>query len=199
MARNDFVKGQSIESLINMNPEKFLSLTPIQTRQVVSKLASAANKRLKRSIQSGRTPYIVKRTAEEGKFSVAGKNITQLQQEYNRVRAFLEAKETTAQGYYESARQVSRKLKEIGYKDATIKKTAKAMELYQELAEKDADLIAREERYKYLREINDLIGGERVTSADNLLTDLRYALGEIGGTDYESSLSAFFDGEGDEE
>lgn len=196
LARADFTKGKSLDSLLNMNPERFLKLTPSQKRQVVGRLASAANKRVKRAVQAGRESWAIKRAQEEGKFSTAGKSVEGLTEEYNRVRSFMVNPTTTEKGYNSASKEIAERLEEEGY-EVTPKEAGRALALYEELATKDKDLISREERYKYLRELTDIVGADTIHDVRNLFNDLGNAIGNIdgqAGTERnESSLSRFFE------
>lgn len=196
MARADFTKGKSLDSLLNMNPERFLKLTPTQKRQIVGRLASAANKRVKRAVQSGRESWAIKRAQEEGRFSTAGKSVDALTEEYNRVRSFMVNPTTTAKGYDTASKEIAERLEEEGY-EVTPEEAGRALALYEELATKDKDTISREERYKYLRELTDIVGADTIHDVRNLFNDLNNAIGNIDGQagteSNESSLSRFFE------
>lgn len=196
LARADFTKGKSLDSLLNMNPERFLKLTPTQKRQVVGRLASAANKRVKRAVQAGRESWAIKRAQEEEKFSTAGKSVESLTEEYNRVRSFMVNPTTTAKGYDKAAQEIAERLEEEGY-EVTPEEAGRALALYEELSTKDKDVISREERYKYLRELTDIVGADTIHDVRNLFNDLSNAIGNLDGQAgidrNESSLSRFFE------
>ena len=98
MARRSYVKGKSTEDLLNMGYDAFMTLSPAELRQVVSRLSDTANKRLKRLGKTA-TPATEQAKRSGGKFSTKGKNVSQLRTEYARVRAFLENPTSTKAGY----------------------------------------------------------------------------------------------------
>lgn len=98
MARTNYVKGKSTEDLLNMDYDAFSTLTAPELRQVVSRLADTANKRLKRFGKTV-TPATLQAKRGGGRFSTKGKNIAQLRAEYARVRAFLQNPTSTKKGY----------------------------------------------------------------------------------------------------
>lgn len=179
--RYDPMSGMSINDILNINPEKLMQITDRkELRQMVSRLASAANKRLKRAEKAGRVSYAVSRTKAEGKFSVAGKSVAELKQEYQRAKMFLQDKTTTAKGYKKSAQTVVGKLQELGYQ-VTEDEAGKMLKLYTELRAKDSNIRNREERYKYLDELNEIMND----------TDMSHDLISSTLDDIESMLSGF--------
>lgn len=93
MAKRKYVKGKSTKELLKIDPEVFNKLKTPELREVVSRLADAANKRLNRlhyptpaSIEAG------------GRFSVKNKNLNQLRGEFIRVKNFLESETSTNKG-----------------------------------------------------------------------------------------------------
>ena len=93
--------GKSVKELAHMSASEVKSYDRSNLAKIVTKLNSAANKRLKRLEQSGySTPAM--RSAKVGKgkkFSVAGKSLKQLRAEYIRVSNFLKADTSTKKGY----------------------------------------------------------------------------------------------------
>lgn len=195
MAKSNFVSGKSIQDLLSMDVEKFLDLTPSQTRQVVSRLASAANKRLKRALKSGRESWEIKRVQREGKFSTKGKDITALQQEFARVRQFLENPSTTAKGFKKSAESTAEQLEEIGV-EVEETDAARLLALYEEWRDVDKNVKNKEERYAYLMAVNDIIGGgtnNGLRDAAALLNDMKVMIDIGESPEDESALSRYFD------
>ena len=100
-----WVKGKSAKELMNIPKADFLVLPSNVQREIVSRLSSAANKRVinlaKKNIPINLKSY------ERGKFSVAGKNKKQVVGEYNRVKDFLSKKTTTLSGIKSIAKKLS--------------------------------------------------------------------------------------------
>ena len=195
--RIDPMSGMSINDILNIDPARLMQITERkELRQMVSRLASAANKRLKRAEKAGRLSYAVSRTKAEGKFSVAGKSVAELKQEFQRARAFLQDKTTTAKGYKKSTQTVVGKLQELGYK-VTESDASRMLNLYTELRAKDSDIRNREERYKYLDELNEIMndvdmGHDLIASTlDDIEAMLSGIEGGNNGTD--GSNSGFFE------
>ena len=89
-------RSNSLSQILDLPLEKIMSMSRRELAQTTSKLASAGNKRLKRfsqrNITTPATEYIKK---HGGKFSVAGKNVFELREEFQRVKGFLESETAT--------------------------------------------------------------------------------------------------------
>ena len=99
MARNPF-KGKSIGDISNMSIEELNAMDRPTLAKAVSRLASAANKRLKRfegfELESPATKSVEK---SGGKFGTRGKTLNQLRSEFIRAKNFLGNKTSTIKGY----------------------------------------------------------------------------------------------------
>lgn len=91
----------NINELLNLSSRDVAKLTRQELARVVSQLASAGNKRLRRleTTPMGTESRPYKTAMEAGKFSVAGKNQGQLQNEFKRVSEFLKSKTSTVSGW----------------------------------------------------------------------------------------------------
>lgn len=91
----------SINELVNLSSRDVAKLSRQELARVVSQLASAGNKRLRRleSTPMGTESRPYKTAMEVGKFSVAGKNQGQLQNEFKRVSEFLKTETSTVSGW----------------------------------------------------------------------------------------------------
>lgn len=102
----------SVKELLNLSSRDISKLSRRELALVVSQLASAGNKRLRRlentSMGTESIPY--KNTMKVGKFSVAGKNQGQLQNEFKRVSEFLKTKTSTVSGWKEEKARVYKRI-----------------------------------------------------------------------------------------
>ena len=91
----------SIHELVNLSSKDVAKMSRQELARVVSQLASAGNKRLRRleTTPMGTESRPYKTAMEVGNFSVAGKNQGQLQNEFKRVTEFLKAKTSTVSGW----------------------------------------------------------------------------------------------------
>lgn len=93
MPRSRIATGMSINDIMKMSMSRFEEYTPIQQREITSRLASAANKRL-RTLQKSdiENPATIRLNMSGGKLSVRGKTGDELKQEFFRARQFLQSK-----------------------------------------------------------------------------------------------------------
>lgn len=91
----------SIKDLLNLSSKDVAKMSRQELARVVSQLASAGNKRLRRleTTPMGKESRPYKTAMQVGNFSVAGKNQGQLQNEFKRVSEFLKAKTSTVSGF----------------------------------------------------------------------------------------------------
>lgn len=93
-------KGKSIEDISSISMEEFNSMDRATLSKAVSRLSSAANKRLRRFESKGiESPAVLSARKSGGKFGARGKNLNQLRSEFIRVRNFLRMKTATQKGY----------------------------------------------------------------------------------------------------
>ena len=169
-----YVKGKLTKELLDMPPEKFVKLTRSELREVVSRLADAANKRLKRLRYP--TPASEKVNRGGGKFSTKGKNLNQLRGEYIRVKTFLEDETSTNKGMEKYIREVKEKVKEETGVDMTTEEFFDFWNIYKGLYN-DFPALMRDKRFKYetWRIINEALIYDNTEdkTRDEILTGIR--------------------------
>lgn len=92
--------GKSVEELLKLGSDynRYRRLTEPTLRKVVNRLASAANKRLRRMENAGEaSPAYKEVQASGGKFSTAGKTLEGLRREFLRAKQFFEDKTSSLQ------------------------------------------------------------------------------------------------------
>lgn len=151
-----YTGGLSLEDLTNLDPEELLDMPEPALREAVSRMSQAANKRVRRASKHEYASPAVQAAKRGGEFSVKGKDITSLRNEYTRARGFLGNKLSTASGYREMQREVKAELKKKGYK-VNLKDVPKMIDAYHKLTQEDGSVLTRGERYKYLRELGESI------------------------------------------
>lgn len=152
------IKG-SIEKYLHYTKGDLQKMNPKELRVVVSKLASASNKRLKNfsklNIESPATANVY---SSGGKFSVKGKNTDDLIDEYFRAKRFLKSETGTIKGYYKFLEKVKKGFKKAGLDiDAETGKNLKGKALHDYLSPlldafrkaSDLDPMFNEREYKY--------------------------------------------------
>lgn len=95
------LNGKSVNDLLHLSATQIKSYDRQNLARIVTKLNSAANKRIVRLEKAGyNTPAMRAAKVDKGqRFSVAGKNLKQLRAEYIRVSNFLKADTSTKKGY----------------------------------------------------------------------------------------------------
>ena len=93
--------GKSVNDLIHLSATEIKGYDRQNLARIVTKLNSAANKRVTRLEKAGyNTPAMRAAKVDKGqRFSVAGKNLKQLRAEYIRVSNFLKSETSTKKGY----------------------------------------------------------------------------------------------------
>lgn len=153
MSRNSFVKGRSTDSLLNMTMREFANLSKTQLRQVVSRLADTANKRVKRLQSSNVESLAARQVAQSGgKFSTRGKDLDELRAEYLRERDFLKSPTSTVKGAREVEREAVTAIKNIYGDDLRGVNIRELLNDYYNLQDYDEDYQAQKLRYGHLYE-----------------------------------------------
>lgn len=163
MARKRVTQGKSVQEILKMNVSTLQGYTIKEQREIVSRLASAANKRL-RGLESKdiETPATLKLKMSGGKVSVKGKSEDELLNEFYRARQFLNAKTSTRSGWKNVEKGVEKAIQDIekinihkgmGYNELI----GKAFAYYDTLKEVDPTLVMNRDKYKMAEFIADLI------------------------------------------
>ena len=163
MARKRVTQGKTIQDLLKMNVSTLQGYTIKEQREIVSRLASAANKRL-RGLESKdiETPATIKLKMSGGKVSVKGKSEDELLNEFYRARQFLNAKTSTRTGWKAVEKGVEKAIQDIEkiniYKGMSYNDLiGKAFAYYDTLKEVDPTLVMNRDKYKIAEHIADLL------------------------------------------
>lgn len=112
-----FVLGKSTGDILNVDFNEWNQWGERELRQVVSRLADTANKRVKSLQAKGENPPVLGRyTDDKGqvRFSTKDKNFNQLKSEYARLKDFLEDETSSLKGWQEVRQKSIEGLKEKG-------------------------------------------------------------------------------------
>ena len=112
------LNGKSVNQLVHLSATQIKSYDRQNLARIVTKLNSAANKRLVRLEKAGyNTPAMRAAKVDKGRrFSVAGKNLKQLRAEYIRVSNFLKADTSTKKGYKGFLKKIQKAFSDKGVK-----------------------------------------------------------------------------------
>lgn len=142
------LSGVSVNQLLNIGATELKGYDRDNLSRIVTKLNSAANKRLARLEKAGyNTPAMRKNHVDKGeRFSVKDKNLKQLRAEYIHVSSFLKDNTSTVKGYKSFLQNLKNKFNDNGIKIGG--GTAKEVQ----------DFIDQETKiYDWLKERNPLI------------------------------------------
>ena len=135
------VKGLKLDTILNMDWEQLNSLSESEMKQITSRLVSASNKRIRRLEQTtmGTSSFAYQKVESRGKkFSVRGKNLNQVKQEFKLAKQFLQYKTSTVSGWKKYRSKMEQRVSGETYgesqqwKDATWKKFWKVYRRFEE-------------------------------------------------------------------
>ena len=156
--------GKSVKELAHLPASEIKKYDRDNMARIVTKLNSAANKRLKRLKQEGyNTPAMRAAKVDKGaKFSVAGKNLKQLRAEYIRVSLFLKSTTSTKKGYKKFLHHMKKSLSDNGVEIkggdiATQDFIDKETRIVDWLKEHNPLVYEKDYRYEVIIKINDYI------------------------------------------
>ena len=146
--------GKRVDDLLDLNPDK---LSASELRQVVSRIASAGNKRLKRLDAAGvssRAADVVRESG--GKFSVKGKSTAELKAEFMREKNFFDRKTSSLSGIKEVQRETVKTLEQRGVTNIDRDKIGETFALYDKLKERDPSVANKNLKYAVINAIAEL-------------------------------------------
>lgn len=190
------VKGKSINELLNIDLETFNRLDERSLKKVVSRLASASNKRLRRFEKAGiETPATVRVQKSGGDFSVKSKGLNALRSEYVRAAQFLKAKTGTRRGWEKVRRETVETLRKRGI-EVDKSQLDDLWHAYDMLKELSPEVASRYLKYDVLQNISELVTTTEKTP-DEIAVSLREEIGRIyeerGRADAIGGVSGFFE------
>ena len=159
--RNRVSSGLTIKDIQKMSMDKFQKYTPAQQKELISRLASAGNKRLRNLEKSGiETPATIKLNLSGGKLSVKGKTGDELIKEFYRAKNFLNSPTSTKTGWKITKQEIQKTISDIGkiYKGMSYNEAiANAFAYYDALSEIDPTLTMNRDKYKVTGKIAEMM------------------------------------------
>lgn len=148
------LKGLSIEDIMNMDAEDLVKLSRSELAKITGRLVSAGNKRIRRLAKTDIGRSAPSYIGLKGRtFSVKGKNVNELRNEFKKAKTFLRQKTSTATGWREVRQEVETRL---GGK-LTKENASKFWETYRRLQEANAGGILDKSHRKQTRNTSDRI------------------------------------------
>lgn len=136
------VEGKTASQLMDMDLAEFQSLDARQLRAVVTRLASAANRRVRTLEKLGvGSPALALVKRQGGTFTTKGKSdLTDLRKEFVRVRNFMSLPSSTKKGAMESIKKMQEDLATNAGISLTAEQTGEMWETYDKLKKRKPKL-----------------------------------------------------------
>lgn len=185
MNKKEWIKGKTIEQIVNMPLNDLKKLTDSELRVLVGRTVSAGNKRIRRfqAGTGGSIPSAVGKMGmyEDVKFSTVGKDREQLLQEFTRAKRFFKAETSSISGYKKVRKKTKERLKEAGVdiSDLSEANYARFWEAYKKLKEVYPELADKNYKYGALDEMKKMVASKKWFSVDKLVRDMGKKLDEI--------------------
>lgn len=188
------VAGLTIKDITRMSETKFQKYSASDQRKIVSRLVSAANKRIRSFERKGiESPAIMGMNENGGKFSIKGKDESGLLKELTRVRGFLRDPTSTIKGWNKFETKTFEGLKQ---RNIEVQKEDVSDIVYALSQLTKEHSMTRAERYKALNKMSALLKNNGDMSTSDLISNVRNQLDTIykETQDYnnEASVSDFF-------
>ena len=181
------VTGKSVSELLDMNPDK---LSAADLRQVVSRIASAGNKRLKRLEESGMYSPAADDVIENGgKFSVKNKSRDDLLTEFKREREFFDKKTSSVRGIRDIRNRTAKTLESRGVTNINKEQIGEAFAVYDRLKKYDPCVAVKNLKYATVNAVMEL-------NADLDIDDKFLAMIEQLDAIYEEQEELYIDFDG---
>lgn len=184
--------GKNVNELLEMNPD---NLSAADLRKVVSRIASAGNKRLKRLAEDGVYSHAADVVMESGgKFSVKGKTEDELRAEFMREKDFFERKTSSLRGVHQIQKETVKTLESRGVTNIDRDRIGEAFALYDKLKKRDPSVSIAGLKYSVINAIMEMPESldfeDKILAMQEQLVDLYEEYDEIY-TEFEG-LSEFF-------
>ena len=164
-----------INTLLNIDADVLYSLDESSMRKVIKKLRPEVKRRIK-EFGNDPSPAVDKFLRSGGGFSPDKKDLYSLQDEFMRMKMFLEAKTSTKTGWEDSVDKTIKTMNELGVK-CTRSNFKDVWRAYSILEELDESVTAREFKYTSLRQIIELQGENK--TAHEIATEVFEKLKDI--------------------
>lgn len=193
--RKRAASGLTIENIMSMPISKLENMSLKEQREFVSRLGSAANKRLVNLQKNDIYNSAVRRLElGGGKISVRGKNKDDLTKEFIRARDFLKNKFSSASNWKKTIRNIAKKSDYEGITGSDTSDLSKAFSIYDVLREIEPEITKRANKYEltsYIKSIMYLFDSTE-SIIDRSISWLQERSDKLQN-DYENNTSRFSD------
>ena len=143
-----------ITDIMNLDWDTVARMKRPELSKIVSSLASAANKRIRRFERAGEISPATRYAEKAGKFSVAGKNVNQLRSEYSRAKTFLQEKSSTLREWKVTKKETVNTLRSMGV-NIPDEEVSDVMKVYGKLKQEFPDIAESNIYAPAIQEIYD--------------------------------------------
>lgn len=185
-------KGLTLKEALSISPRHLRSMSEKALRKVVSTVRSVARKRYERIIESGvyspaAVSLVKSAKGDEVMPTVKGMDITQLRNEYKRLRGFIENKTSTITGAKETQVSFRRYTEEILKRELTDAETTEVWRIVDELQQSDAIGMSRTHGDTNGKAIAEYVGNLMISNPDLTHEDIVELAREKARSLYEES------------
>ena len=165
--------GKSVKDLIHLSATQIKGYDRQNLARIVTKLDSAANKRLVRLEKAGyNTPAMRAAKVDKGeRFSVAGKNLKELRAAYIRVSNFLKSDTSTKKGYKSFLKKMQKAFADKGVKiggggdKSTQDFIQKETKIFDWLKEQNPIIAESGYKYEALEKISEYVNNDNLSES----------------------------------
>lgn len=196
--KTSFTKGMSTQDILNIDLATFNKLNTQEMREMVQRLSSTANKRMKALRESGLDSPALRAVnrSRRGKFSTRGKNLNELRAEFVRAKNFLENKTSTVSGWKKVRNEIIESLQEEGI-NITISNFDNLWKAFNKLAEGNPLYFEKNYRYEVLRELKEEMENYDNTEVDEVVAAIQNRMDklyeQVIANDEDTGVSQFFE------
>lgn len=186
--RKRVATGMSVQDVLNMPISKFQNYTPTEQREIVSRLASAANKRLRTLEKSNINNSATLRLYQSGgKISVRGKAGSELTKELIRAREFLTNKFSSKKEWNKTIKNI--KNKNADFSGMSESEIARAFAAYDLARETDAEIVNKLNKYTLM----DFIDGLQVIEGVTDPNEIHRRVVDFARSEYERQRREYYE------
>lgn len=163
--RAEYVRGMSVKSILSMSNKDFNKLSETELRHIVTRLASAGNKRLRGFEKAGERSPAYTKAMENGKFTAKNKTFSELRHEFQREKEFFTNKYSTVSKWLPLKEKLIKGLQkaEVGIDNESF---YPIFDVFQKLYELDESVSYREFKYTIMKEIDELTEERQKTDTE---------------------------------
>lgn len=193
MNKAEWIRGKTVEQIVNMPLKELEKLTESQLRTVVGRLVSAGNKRMRRmenfamkGDKSSGAQYLFIQNGQMGtyqqlKFSTVGKDKDALLQEFKRASSFMKSEKTSLKGIKGIRKKSLEGLRQMGIDIKNLSQTNydRFWRAYDRLKELNPTIDEKKFKYAIIDKMSQIVSGMKEIDIEELINSMEQQLTEI--------------------